>query len=182
MGKGGSLGRRRFLKKGFTLLELLIVITILAILAGAIIPLFRTTRQEAQIAKAKADLNLIRYAAYLLYHGTGYWPPAVYCGCGLIRDPGGWAGNSIPGWNGPYLNTPSEPTSGFFAHDPWGYSYELYDNVTANGTALMVRSCGPDHLRGTSDDIILTITPDRTTGLNNNYTFSYPADGTECYQ
>ncbi|RKY33307.1 MAG: hypothetical protein DRP74_00295 [Candidatus Omnitrophota bacterium] len=45
------------MRGAFTLLELLIVITILTVLSRAIIPLFKTSKLDAQIAKANADLE-----------------------------------------------------------------------------------------------------------------------------
>ncbi len=161
------------MKKGFTLLELLIVITILSILAGAMLPLFQTSRLDAQRAKAMQELEALRKAALLLYQDTGYWQPRVYCGCGFVRDPTGSAGSSIPGWSGPYINE--------WRFDPWGRNYEVFDVNLGGVISRKIRSCGPDMTRGTPDDIIVTIAPDRSKGLlNSGNSVSYN-DGELCH-
>ena len=57
------------IKKGFTLVELVIVIAVIAVLAAVLIPVFGNIIKDAKISKTKADLNtcsntLIMYAQY----------------------------------------------------------------------------------------------------------------------
>ncbi len=52
-------------RKGFSLIELLIVVAIIAALVGVAVPFFQDNLQEAQITKAKQDLDVIRNAINL---------------------------------------------------------------------------------------------------------------------
>lgn len=55
-------------EKGFTLVEILIVVIILAILAGVVIPQFSSSTDEAKLAVLQSDLKLMRGAVELYYH------------------------------------------------------------------------------------------------------------------
>jgi len=138
------------MKRAFTLIELLIVIAILAILAGAMIPMFNVTRQDAIHGKVNAEICVIKDAAMIMHHDTGRWPPASNIGTGLLTDPGA----GYPDWDGPYVDN--------WGQDPWGSNYEIY-NI---GNVQHVRSCGPNMtcpaIGPDADDIDLIITSDIT--------------------
>lgn len=140
-------------KSGFTLLELVIVIAIIAILAGAMVPMFSASRLEARQAKVNVDEDAIKTASTMLHHDTGEWPAEGDQGEGLITDDDG-TGVAIPDWSGPYLDG--------WRDDPWGNSYEIYDSGS-DPTARRVRSLGADGAidgTGANADIELVITPD----------------------
>jgi len=61
-----------FLRKGFTILELLIVISVIAILVGIALPRFKGMQDEGNIAKAKGELRTIQTAAesYYIHNST----------------------------------------------------------------------------------------------------------------
>lgn len=63
-----------FLKKheGFTILELLIVIAVIAILVGIALPRFKGMRDEGNIAKAKGELRTLQTAveSYNIHNGA----------------------------------------------------------------------------------------------------------------
>jgi prepilin-type N-terminal cleavage/methylation domain-containing protein len=77
-------------RRGFTLIELMIVVGIIAILTAIAIPLFGSTQTRARIAKAQADLKTLSDA--LIAFGTH---------CGDVPATG-WPG--APG--GPTCGTP----------------------------------------------------------------------------
>ncbi len=62
------------MKKGFTLVELLVVITILAVLAGTALPFVQSYVEESRVAKAKADLEEISRALVVYETREGEYP------------------------------------------------------------------------------------------------------------
>lgn len=75
------------MKKGFTLIELIIVVMIIVILAGIALPQFSKTKEHAIGKEAIANLKLIAAAEkiYRMEAVTGYYPiPA-----GIVNDTGG---------------------------------------------------------------------------------------------
>src|ERR1043166_8664705 len=73
LGEGGPV-RRSFSGGGFTLLELLVVITIIIILIGFLFPAFRGIQDQAKRTQAKNDLNQIVTAISAFYTEYGYYP------------------------------------------------------------------------------------------------------------
>lgn len=136
-------------RQGFTLIELLIVIAIAAIIAGAMVPMFNVTRQDAKQAKASSELDTIKTAAIMLHHDTNVWPQTGAAGAGLIDD----GSPDIADWKGPYIDA--------WGSDPWGMAYRI-TNLAAAPT-LYVQSYGKDKTddTGTDDDVkvILKSTP-----------------------
>ena len=61
-----------FLKKGFTILELMIVIAVIAILVGIALPRFKGMQDEGNIAKAKGELRMLQTAveSYKIHYGA----------------------------------------------------------------------------------------------------------------
>lgn len=65
-------------KKGFTIIELLIVITVIAILVGIALPRFRGMQDEGNINKAKAELRTLQTAIESYYiHNANTYPTAL---------------------------------------------------------------------------------------------------------
>ena len=60
--------------RGFTLVELLTVIGIIAVLAGILIPTVNVAIRKAKVAKARADVEAIALAAKLYHDEYGRWP------------------------------------------------------------------------------------------------------------
>ena len=65
------------LRKGFTLVELLIVIIIIAVLAAIAIPKFVNSGLRSKEAAMKSDLKLIRNAIELFRNDTSYYPKTL---------------------------------------------------------------------------------------------------------
>ena len=61
--------------KGFTLIEILIVIAVISILIGIALPRFKGMQQEGNIAKAKGELRTLQTAVESFYvHNTNTYP------------------------------------------------------------------------------------------------------------
>ena len=67
-----------FSRKGFTILELLIVIAVIGILVGIALPRFKGMQDEGNIAKAKGELRMLQ-TAVLSYqmHNNNVLPAAL---------------------------------------------------------------------------------------------------------
>ena len=110
-------------QQGFTLLELLVVLMIIALLAGFVGP--RLFSQIDQ-AKDKTALNQMKSLSDALSQyrlDVGQYPSETQGLKALIDRPSG-----VTGWRGPYLSK-SVP------NDPWGNPYQWH-NPTRNKNAV----------------------------------------------
>lgn len=65
-------------QKGFTFVELLVSVTIVAVLMGAAIVSYSNTNQRSRDAKRQADLQMIRSALEICRANTGTYPASIY--------------------------------------------------------------------------------------------------------
>lgn len=109
------------MRKGFTLIELIVVIAIIAILAAIIAPNAFKAIEKAKVARAISDYKTIKTAVGAHYADTGKW--IGYMDWLIIESslfyneyPRKGSGNPLAGWDGPYLE-------GGFERHPWGGFY-----------------------------------------------------------
>jgi len=169
------------LKKGFGLIEMLVVIAVIGILASIVLVNASNVKEKAKIVQAKATAKQIYNAIVILENDTGFWPghkqpyeiepgasgneicddlPPNDCEfkfsdpeAGLAATDGGY-----PDWKGPYVLS-SQLT------DPWGSEYFFdtdYDIEAGAGQkwAVVIGSYGPNGQglnQYDSDDIIYII-------------------------
>lgn len=118
---------------GFTLVEVLIVITIIAILAMLVIPRAMAARRTANEAQLRGNLKQLRDAVERFEATTAAWPPSIEdvmaadadAISGNMDGRGGWVDRSM--YDGPYIQTgdgalPKDP---FTSDADWNY-----DNTT----------------------------------------------------
>jgi len=133
--KRRSLSRTR-LRRGFTLLELLLVLVILVVIAGFGIQVFTGTREGAKKKEAKIMLGILSSALKQYQMEVNNLPSALealHVMPADITDASNWVMK---------LNKPVPP-------DPWDRPYEY----KPNGSEFELRSVGPDRQSGTADDI-----------------------------
>jgi len=151
-------------KKGFTLIEVIVVAGIIAILAGILVPIVFKEIDEAKITRTYADERSISNAVFVFRKDTGRWPvmndvcnPVVTFMSGDGNYPGDVAAkgfdltvdssfnNHLPqntfgcysNWKGPYIARIST--------DPWGNSYICnIKGFSTAGAPVWIISGGPD--------------------------------------
>ncbi|MSU23438.1 MAG: type II secretion system protein GspG [Opitutus sp.] len=129
-------------RRGFTLVELLLVLVILGILAALVIPKFTGRTEQARITAAITQISSFGTALDAFEVDTGSYPRGQDGLQQLLIQPA-----DTTGWRGPYLKSD-------IPLDPWGhpYVYEYPGRVNANGYDIV--SMGPDGQPGTADDVM----------------------------
>ena len=127
-------------QKGFTLLEIIVVVTIIAILAAYIAPKVVGRAGDARISKAKFDIQTLD-GAMELYKLDNFTYPSTDQGLdALVSKP---AGSELKHWRrGGYIKKLNK--------DPWGNDYQ-YQLPGANGE-FDIYSLGADSAAGGSDE------------------------------
>ena len=98
-------------QRGFTFVEIMVVVAILAILAAIVVPRIMGRTDEAKITAAKVQMRNIEGALKLYKLDTGIYPPTEHALDALVTKP--TSGKVPKNWRkGGYL--PAVP------NDPWG--------------------------------------------------------------
>jgi len=120
-------------QSGFSLIELVIVVSVLSILAAVVAPQINKLVTKSKISRLENERKTIKDAVNTCYADVGVYPRDV----GASRDPGLMSSSSVPTtyrskWEGPYLDR--WPTT-----HPWGgtidYNYGTYTGFNHDGTA-----------------------------------------------
>jgi general secretion pathway protein G len=124
--------------RGFTLLELLVVVAIIGLLVAYVGPRYLSQIGKSETAAARAQIEALAKALDAFRLDTGHYPSAAQ-GLGALRErPAGEAK-----WNGPYLQK-DVPA------DPWGKSY-VYRTPGSKGDFDLI-SFGRDGAPGGSGE------------------------------
>ena len=87
-------------KGGFTLVELLLVLVILATLAAVVVPKFAGRSKQAKVTAAKSQISNLEIAIDSFEVDMGYYPKGGNDLRDLIEEPNS---NNVQDWQGPYL-------------------------------------------------------------------------------
>lgn len=117
------------MKKGFTLIEILITVTIIAILTAIGIVSYNSVNKRARDAKRKSDLEQIRSALEIFRNDFGSYPGTAEGFIALTSlDPGDGTGPLVPD----YLpGLPMDPKSTTSVPIPYYYDPVGYPGATA---------------------------------------------------
>jgi general secretion pathway protein G len=132
-----SEGRRS--EKGFTLIELIVVLVILGLLAAVVAPNIYNKLAKGKDQIARIQIKEIEGALQLFLFDMGRYPTSAEGLDSLVRNPG-----NMDSWKGPYLakDVPKDPWDRPYAYRCPGThgDYDLY-------------SFGADGVEGGDDDI-----------------------------
>jgi general secretion pathway protein G len=142
-------------QRGFSLIEIMVVLAILAIVAGAAVPLVGKNVTRGKIAETRAELAAFPAAVSAYFEDTGALPPTFD---DLQQNLAG-----ASGWAGPYLLamlSANASTTTSLEQDAWSRDYVV---AVTGASSLTVTSHGPDGATGGGDDIAqaVDVTPVR---------------------
>jgi general secretion pathway protein G len=132
--------RKKPRKAGFTFLEIMVVVAILAILAGLIIPRFTGRLEEAKKTKAAVQIRELTKALEIYRLDNNYYPTTEQGLKALVEKP---TLDPLPKKWKQYMDK--------IPKDPWSNDY-VYIAPGAHG-AYDLKSNGPDGEEGGGDDI-----------------------------
>lgn len=171
-------------KKGFTLIEILVVVAIIGLLSTITTAIMKSARLKSEVAKAQHEIDQINTAMGLLDSDCGVWPG------GQVKNQVGVAGNELCGdgcanslfsaagglsvalptcanWSGPYIKSITQDAWGSQYFFDTSYQINTVTNEPCPGpltpscqNAVVIGSYGPDKVGNnqfTSDDVIKVI-------------------------
>ncbi len=127
--------------RGFTLIELMLVVIILGVLVSMVVPRMAGRSEQARIEVAKADIGMNIPMALKLYEIDNGAFPTTEEGLAALQSPPPSAKN----WKGPYVE--KKPL------DPWGNAYQYKSPGTHRAYDYDLYSYGKDGAES-SDDVV----------------------------
>ena len=137
---------RRTIRRGFTILELLIVIGILVAIGGLVLYNVLGASEKADVKLAAAQIQAFESALENFKFDMKRWPTEEE---GIVVL---WSKDQLDAeedqdrWGGPYLKEPKP-------HDTWGNEWVFRQPSSIEGRPYDIISPGPDKQEGTEDDI-----------------------------
>jgi len=132
-----SRGMARAYGRGFTLIEIMVVVIIIGLLAAVIVPTVVNKVDEAKVAKAKHDINALEAALAMYRVDNSRYPTTEQGLQALVSQPND---PTIKHWRqGGYLQR--------ITKDPWGNDYQ-YANPGQHGKDYDLFTYGADGTQG----------------------------------
>ncbi|MCK5819560.1 MAG: type II secretion system major pseudopilin GspG [Psychromonas sp.] len=129
-------------QKGFTLLEIMVVIVILGVLAALVVPNLLGNKDRADIQKAKTDIVSLENALDMYKLDNDVYPTTEQGLKALVTKP---TGDPVP------RNYRADGYIRRLPQDPWHHDYILHS--PGEHGKIDILSAGPDGEEGTADDI-----------------------------
>lgn len=121
---------------GFTLVEMLVVLTIIGLIMGLVGPRVLSYLGESRVKTAKLQIESFSSSLDLFYLDTGRYPSGSEGLEALVTRPSG-----VEVWNGPYVKGGRVPL------DPWGHPYQ-YRSPVDRMPPYEIMSLGADGREG----------------------------------
>lgn len=131
--------KSRMIRRGFSLMELLLVIVIIAILAGVVAPMIFSRSDDARVSAAKADIEAIKKAVGMFRIDNGRFPTNEEGIKALVIQ-------------APTAKQRKEPYLEKMPVDPWQHEYHYESAQPKSTMGFDIWSDGPD--QSTQDDDI----------------------------
>jgi general secretion pathway protein G len=157
-------------RAGFSLLGVIMLLAVVAILAGTITPMVFRQMMEARERDTVAELVRLENGLVAYFEDVGRFPTEAEGLIALVNDPG------ATGWQGPYVLYEHDDPVVQIGSDAWNrpYFYDLYPNTTPVDTAAVLvvsggRNRQPDagtvggtwNVTGAGDDLLGLVTAAR---------------------
>ena len=131
--------RNRHFRRGFTLLELLLVLVILGVLAALVVPKFVGRGEQAKEVAAETGISRISNQIDAFEIDNGRFPTSEEGLEALVTQPA-----NADDWRGPYLDKKN-------LDDPWGNPFVYRRPGEKSGGDYDLYSLGSDGKEGTDD-------------------------------
>lgn len=135
--------RRHRRSRGFTLIEVMLVLVILVILGSLVVSTYTNVQKQANVDAANAQISMFT-TPLGMYHLNQNSYPTTEQGLQALREPP----SDIPNPND-WVQLMDKP----IPNDPWGNPYEYTYPGTYNPNSYDILSLGPDGAAGTGDEI-----------------------------
>ncbi len=130
-------------QRGFSLMEVLIAITLIALFGAGAAAGFKRIQAGAKVKKAREDIKMLGQAVDRFEMDNGQYPEGLK---DLVENPG-----ELPDYApGGYLDKGKMPV------DPWKHDYSYEKSGGDKGAAYDIVSPGADGQEGTDDDVRLS--------------------------
>jgi general secretion pathway protein G len=138
-----SKSESKMIRQGMTLIEVLLVVTILLVIASAVVPRLVNRQEKANVDTTKISLKGLEQALklYAIDH-DGRYPTSAQGIDSLMNCPDS---NDESFWQGPYLEE--------LPKDAWRRDFRYTHPASKSNKAFDLSSSGPDGVHGNDDDV-----------------------------